>query len=143
MPFRFNPLTGALDYFKNTEVSTETGGTSNGLTIVDGVVNLNLVSETTTGALSSQDYIEFKSKKEYKMVSDVVILTTEQINTKKIVLSSVPVFPETASLIPTGGVQQVYGEDYTINGQELSWDSMGLDSFLEEGEEIKILYQIE
>ena len=49
MPFRFNPLTGALDYFKNTEVSTETGGTSNGLTIVDGVVNLNLVSETTSG----------------------------------------------------------------------------------------------
>lgn len=142
MPFRFNPLTGALDYYILPSVIPVNGDT-NGLTIEGSSIKLELATETSSGAISSQDYTEFKNKKEYRSVFDVVILTTQHIIDKKIILSNIPSFPDATMLTLEGGALQRYGVDYTIVNQELSWDGLGLDNFLEPGDTLQIHYQTE
>lgn len=142
MPFRFNPLTGSLDYFNNLELPNNSGS-SNGLTISGSTINLNLASETTTGALSASDYTLFKSKKEYKTVTETKNLTTQEVADKKIILSNIPSFPETTMLSLEGGTLQRYGVDYVVNSQELSWNGLELDNFLEPGDVLRIYYQTE
>jgi hypothetical protein len=148
MPFKFNPLSGSLDYYStpiqiNPVDPNDPGIPSNGLIIEDGLIKLTLASETTPGTITAQDYVEFKTKKEYKTVTETKILTTLEVADKKIILSNIPSFPETTMLSLAGGTLQRYGVDYVVINQDLSWDGLELDNFLEPGDELRIYYQTE
>lgn len=69
-----------------------------------------------------------------------ITLTSTEISNKKVLLSAAPTIPELTTL-NTGGVGQTYGIDFTVvNGNELSWDGLGLESILEVGDLIKIVF---
>lgn len=71
---------------------------------------------------------------------DNVILSQQNIDEKKVSLSSAPAVPGAVTLLPVGGIPQVNGIDFEVVGNELSWDGLGLDNFLELGEQIIIQY---
>ena len=71
---------------------------------------------------------------------DNVTLTQENLDDKKVLLSSSPSVPGAVTLLPIGGIPQVNGIDFEVVGNELSWDSLGLDNFLELGEQLIIQY---
>jgi hypothetical protein len=143
MPFRFNPLTGALDYYSNPVQVPSDPIVSNGLTITGNTITLALATETTAGAISSEDYTLFKNKKEYIPISQTIILTTQNVAEKKITLSNIPSFPESTMLTLQGGALQRYGIEFVVVGQELIWNGLSLDGFLEVDETLLVYYQTE
>lgn len=71
---------------------------------------------------------------------DNVTLTQQNLDDKKVLLSSSPAVPNAVTLLPIGGIPQVNGIDFEVVGNELSWDGLGLDNFLELGEQLIIQY---
>jgi hypothetical protein len=137
---RFNPITGAFEsYTPELELATE----PNGLILQDNVLSMQLATDENPGAITAEDYSRLYSIKTYEYFYEDVILTAQQIADKKITLSKNPAFPETLSFVPDGGTAQRYGEDYIVVGNEIRWEGLGLDNFLEEGEVIRITYQFE
>lgn len=72
--------------------------------------------------------------------TQVIVLSQENINNKSATLSRLPLSPEFISLEVVGGILQLYSVDYTIIGQEISWDGLGLDNFLEAGDILVVNY---
>lgn len=70
----------------------------------------------------------------------VVTLSPTNITDKKFTLDFAPLFSETIQFIPDGGIQQRYGVDFTITGNDVSWSGLGLDGFLESGEQVRVFY---
>lgn len=68
------------------------------------------------------------------------ILSTDQIFYGKIVLDKSPDNPSNVRLIPKHGIEQDYGDDFVVNGNELIFKNLGLDGFLEENEVVYIYY---
>lgn len=58
-------------------------------------------------------------------------LTQQDIDNKKVTLSTEPFFPNTVTLTIVGGISQVNGIDFEVIGSDISWDGLGLDNFLE------------
>lgn len=71
---------------------------------------------------------------------DNVTLSQQNIDEKKVSLSNVPAVPGAVTLLPIGGIPQVNGIDFEVVGNELSWNGLGLDNFLELGEQLIIQY---
>lgn len=71
---------------------------------------------------------------------DKILLDQQSIDDKKVSLSSSPSVQGAVTLIPVGGIPQVNGIDFEVIGNELSWDGLGLDNFLEIGEQLIIQY---
>ncbi len=71
---------------------------------------------------------------------DNVTLSQQNLDEKKVSLSSVPAVPGAVTLLPIGGIPQVNGIDFVVVGNELSWNGLGLDNFLELGEHLIIQY---
>lgn len=67
-------------------------------------------------------------------------LTLSDIVLKKIVLSNAAIFPDGVLFLPDGGITQRYGVDFTVVSNEIRWNGLGLDGFLEEGDIINIVY---
>lgn len=67
-------------------------------------------------------------------IVEFVTLTQEDIDDKQVTLSNTPLSPSTVMVTPEGGIPQINGVDYIITGNILSWDSLGLDGFLEVNE---------
>lgn len=63
-----------------------------------------------------------------------IILTTQDILNKYVTLEATPTVEEDVLVTPEGGPMQIYGNDYIVNGNQLSWDGLGLDGVLEVGE---------
>lgn len=67
------------------------------------------------------------------------ILTQENLDTKSIELPFITTNPMHVKVIPEGGLPQVYGKDFeVVGGNILTWDSLGLDNFLEVSESLII-----
>lgn len=64
--------------------------------------------------------------------SYTIALTAQNIIDKYVILPYTPVLPDELLLTPAGGIKQINGEDYTVSGNILSWDGMGLDGFLDD-----------
>lgn len=71
---------------------------------------------------------------------DKILLDQQSIDDKKVSLSSSPSVHRAVTLIPLGGIPQVNGIDFEVIGNELSWEGLGLDNFLEIGEQLIIQY---
>lgn len=70
----------------------------------------------------------------------IVELTTTDITNKFIILNFTPLVPESITVVPVGGPEQLLGIDYIITGNVLSWDSLGLDSILDNTDKLIIHY---
>ena len=70
----------------------------------------------------------------------IVYLTQTDIDNKFITLNLTPLVPESVALIPAGGPEQLYGIDYEINGNILSWNTLGLDEILDNTDILIIRY---
>jgi hypothetical protein len=69
-----------------------------------------------------------------------ITLTQSNLDDKKVVLSSTPLYPEAVTLVPVGGIPQENGIDFEVVGNEISWNGLGLDNFLELNEKLIIQY---
>jgi hypothetical protein len=69
-----------------------------------------------------------------------IVLTEQHLSDKSVILSKIPASPASVMLTPEEGIPQVNGIDFTVNGNILSWDSLGLDNFLEINEVLVIQY---
>lgn len=71
---------------------------------------------------------------------DTLTLSPTDISNKYITLSSTPTDPEKTALNVIGGDMQEYTVDFTITGNQLSWDSLGLDGVLISGDVLLIQF---
>jgi hypothetical protein len=69
-----------------------------------------------------------------------ITLLEGDIENKRVVLEIEPMQPSSVLVVPFGGPPQVNGIDYTISGNVLSWDGLGLDGFLEKDEIILVQF---
>jgi hypothetical protein len=75
-----------------------------------------------------------------KYIKEKVILSAEQIQNGIIDLQFIPEFPLEVRLIPKHGIEQENGVGYTVVNDQLIFNGYDLDGFLEEGEQINIMY---
>jgi hypothetical protein len=110
---------------------TQVSNTSSapGATVSDALDSLQTQANTTQNvALATQ----------YKPLEPVE-LTALDISNKFITLPSTPTNPEKTQLFIIGGTTALYGEDFTVSGNSLSWNGLGLDGLISAGEFIVIL----
>ena len=69
-------------------------------------------------------------------------LTMAEATNKELTLANTPPDGTKVSLDIVSGVPQQYGTDYTVTGDTLSWNGLGLDVTLEEGDKVRIIYPI-
>lgn len=67
-------------------------------------------------------------------------LTNQNILDKFVTLTSTPMFPNMVFLTIESGIAQVNGIDFQVTGNVLSWDSLGLDNFLDNTDVLIVLY---
>jgi hypothetical protein len=73
-------------------------------------------------------------------VVEQIDLTEEDINNKYVTLSQAPLVPDAVVLNIDGGIPQINGIDFRIQGNKISWSDLGLDGFLEETDVLIIQY---
>lgn len=64
---------------------------------------------------------------------------TDELN-KFVTLSNTPSQPSKVILDVIGGTSQEFSVDFTVSGDQLSWNGLGLDGFLVSGDKLRIYY---
>ncbi len=67
-------------------------------------------------------------------------LTQQDIDNKFVTLASTPLIPSSVILSCEGGIDQVYGIDFIIVGNQIRWEGLGLDNFLDETDVLLVQY---
>lgn len=67
-------------------------------------------------------------------------VTSDNIADKYLLLPTEPFLGSAVRLTFVNGIEQINGIDFTVTGNVLSWDSLGLDNFIETGDTIIIQY---
>lgn len=67
-------------------------------------------------------------------------LTNQNIADKFVTLSATPMVPSMVFLTVEQGITQINGVDFTVTGNVLSWDGLGLDNFLDNTDVLIVLY---
>lgn len=67
-------------------------------------------------------------------------LTPTDITNKTVTLTQTPTVLALTRLIVITGLEQDYGTDFTVSGTTLSWNGLGLESLLESGDKLVIVY---
>lgn len=73
-------------------------------------------------------------------IVDKIELTQEDINNKFVTLSQTPLVYDAVMVNIDGGIPQINGIDYIVEGNKISWSGLGLDGFLEETDVLIIQY---
>lgn len=84
--------------------------------------------------------IELGSTSGVRLYKEEKILNADQIISGIIVLEKSPDNPTSVRLVPKHGIEQDYGDDFVVSGNELIFRDLGLDGFLEENEAVYIYY---
>jgi hypothetical protein len=71
---------------------------------------------------------------------DMIVVSAGQEAAKEVILSSAPTTATNTLLLIQGGVNQFYGDDYTVSGSTLSWNGLALDGILAAGDKLTIIY---
>jgi hypothetical protein len=74
-------------------------------------------------------------------VEETITLNTTHISNKYVTLSYTPVNVSEVVVVPVGGPMQIYGDDYTVTGNSLSWQARGMDGVLSVGDKLHISYR--
>jgi len=81
------------------------------------------------------------------IVQQIITLSAPDIANKYHVLDLAPFTKENTKLTVVFGPEQLYGTDFVVTSDDtdkrLSWDSLGLDGVLQDGEKIIVCYDIE
>lgn len=67
-------------------------------------------------------------------------LQEQDIFNKFVRLSDTPIISQNVIVTPEGGITQIYGIDYSVSGDRLVWDGLGLEGVLEQGDILIIQY---
>lgn len=67
-------------------------------------------------------------------------LTQTDIDNKFVTLASTPLIPSAVIVNCEGGIPQAYGTDYVVIGNQINWDGLGLDGFLDETDVLLVQY---
>jgi hypothetical protein len=67
-------------------------------------------------------------------------LTSGDISAKQITLVSTPVAPSLVKIDIQGGCIQIYGVDFTVTSNILSWNALGMETVISSGDYIQITY---
>lgn len=89
---------------------------------------------------STQGGVELGYNGGVRFYKEEKILNADQINSGIIVLEKSPDNPTSVRLVPKHGIEQDYGDDFVVSGNELIFRDLGLDGFLEENEAVYIYY---
>jgi hypothetical protein len=73
-------------------------------------------------------------------IIETIELTQQNINDKFVTLAQTPLISSAVIVTPEGGISQVNGVDYSIVGNKLSWENLGLDGFLDNTDVLIIQY---
>lgn len=72
--------------------------------------------------------------------TEFVTVTAQDITDKKVTLTNAPVSGYDMVILPRGGCAQYLGEDFSVDGAEVSWQGLGLDGLLEAGDILYVDY---
>jgi hypothetical protein len=71
--------------------------------------------------------------------SETITVTTANMLTKTVTVSSNVQYPSRTKIFPQGGPVQIYSKDFTVVAPNIiAWGGMGLDGLIEEGDSIVI-----
>lgn len=101
---------------------------------------LSLIANIGTKLWVSYTYTRSTEPPAFVEVRDEFVVTAEHLLLKKFLLSQTPAFPSTVRLVPVGGIEQLNGVQYRVNGQHILWDSMGLDGNITLGQRFYVFY---
>jgi len=101
------------------------------LTSSDSSINLDLQAPGT---------VDLKVNNTGSFKLEIIQLSATDILNKQVTLTTTPVNPDAVIVIPQGGIPQFPNVDFGVVGNVLSWDSLGLDGFLEENEYLYIQF---
>lgn len=73
-------------------------------------------------------------------IVEKVELTQDDINNKYVTLGQTPLVSSAVVVNIDGGIPQLNGIDYIVDGNKISWSELGLDGFLEETDVLIIQY---
>ena len=71
---------------------------------------------------------------------DIITLTSSNILSKSCQLEMIPPNPNAVVVTPVGGIAQILNVDFRVQNNILSWNGLGLDNFLEEGDQLLVQY---
>lgn len=75
-------------------------------------------------------------------IVEVRILTLAEATAKEITLTQTPTDPAKVTLDLIGGTSQQVGQDFSVSGDVLSWNGLALETVLEEGDKLRIIYPL-
>jgi len=73
-------------------------------------------------------------------IVEQVELSQQDINNGFVTLGQTPLVPDAVILNIDGGIPQINGVDFRVQGNKISWRNLGLDGFLEETDVLIIQY---
>ena len=73
-------------------------------------------------------------------IVEQVELSQQDINNGFVTLRQTPLVPDAVILNIDGGIPQINGVDFRVQGNKISWRNLGLDGFLEETDVLIIQY---
>lgn len=138
-----NTLLKVSDVLLQSDAEFETTTKSNGKLYVvgDGTDDRKLFVHDDGVTKQLNDSIN-----KFRYTTDHITLTSIMISEQETMLSKSAAYPHMSKLIPTGGIEQVYDNDYVIekdisgNYTILSWKSKPLSEILMTGDTISISY---
>lgn len=130
-------IIGSIQYQEVESVNTKTGAVV--LTKADvGLSNVDNTSDLDK-PISTLAQAELNTKLKIP-VPQTIILNSQNILDKFVVLSGYPQSPSNVSLQFENGIPQINGKDFAVTGNVLHWDTLGLEGFIEENDTIYIKY---
>jgi hypothetical protein len=73
-------------------------------------------------------------------IVEKIELTPQDIANKFVTLAQTPLVPSAVVITLEGGISQVNGIDYEVNGNQISWSELGLDGFLDDTDVLIVQY---
>lgn len=73
-------------------------------------------------------------------IRQLITLSSGNIVSKSFAIASTPLVPANLKLFLEGGPKAVYSRDFSVSGTTVSWSGLGLEGFLEAGEQVEVYY---
>lgn len=67
-------------------------------------------------------------------------LNATDISNKTVTLSQAPTTASDTRAVVINGIEQEYGADFTVSGTTLSWNGLGLESLLADGDRLIVVF---
>lgn len=112
--------------------------------VIPGINTANSASVVDVANSGNQASVVSVSNPLASSASSVVVekfeLSTTDVNLKQVQLNKAPTNPSSVVVFPQGGIPQFSGIDFVVTDNILSWNNLGLDGFLQQGETIFVQY---